>query len=151
MWVVQSPDCVAQMAHMQIQMAMETEHRQLDADTVTKGIQAMADNPQLGFYLGAYSTDNQLVGMCAVTYEWSDWRNGRFWWIQSVYVLPQYRAQGVFKTLYNHIESMAKEDSACCGIRLYMEKDNHRARQVYQKLGLRTTEYDLLEKDFVYC
>ena len=84
-----------------------------------------------------------------VSYEWSDWRNGIFWWIQSVYVLPEFRVQKIYRTLYEYAVALAKEQQNVCGLRLYVEKENERAHHVYEKLGMTLTNYDMYEVDFV--
>jgi len=129
-------------------MALETEHFQLDLDRVVRGVNGMFDEPSRGFYLVA-SEENVIVGQLMITYEWSDWRNGTFWWIQSVYVLPEYRSQGVFRKLYDTVVETARQSGNVCGIRLYVEKENAHAHAVYKKLGMKITDYDLLEVDFV--
>ena len=89
--------------------------------------------------------DSLLVGQLMVTYEWSDWRNGMMWWIQSVYVEPHYRRQGVYSSLYNNLVKMAKSDSGCCGIRLYVEKENFKAQDTYKSLGMKNAGYEIME------
>jgi GNAT superfamily N-acetyltransferase len=93
--------------------------------------------------------DGTVVGQLMVTYEWSDWRNGNFWWIQSVYVEREYRGKGVFKSLYDHVLSLARRQKDSCGLRLYVEKHNRRARKIYEDLGMKETDYLLYEIDFV--
>ncbi|MBH0201350.1 MAG: GNAT family N-acetyltransferase [Nitrospira sp.] len=133
-------------------MALETENRRLDLSTVRQGILAFLESPGYGSYIVAeLSEDNrrEQVGQLMVTYEWSDWRNGVFWWVQSVYVVPERRGLGVFKALYNHILAKAKADPQVCGIRLYVERENHRAQTVYQRVGLTQSVYTVFEQDFV--
>lgn len=129
-------------------MAWETEHLTLDADRIRQGVQAALNDESKGFYLVA-ERDHQVVGQLMVTYEWSDWRNGSFWWIQSVYVQPEYRGQGIYSGLYRHLERLARQTPGVCGLRLYVEQDNHRASEVYQRLGMTHTPYRMLEVDFV--
>lgn len=129
-------------------LARETEHLELDMDRLLKGVNGMFDEPSRGFYLLA-EVNNEIVGQTMITYEWSDWRNGVFWWIQSVYVKPEFRAQKIFTTLYNYIVSLVQKEGKVCGLRLYVEKHNERAHSVYKKLGMKVTEYNLLESDFV--
>ncbi|MDA0979409.1 MAG: GNAT family N-acetyltransferase, partial [Proteobacteria bacterium] len=88
------------------------------------------------------------VGCLGVTYEWSDWRNGLFWWVQSVYVEPSVRGQGIFSAMYEQVKQLASEDARVCGIRLYVEKDNQRATRTYEKLGMTETEYRIMEEEF---
>ncbi|MDP1677272.1 MAG: GNAT family N-acetyltransferase [Bacteroidota bacterium] len=129
-------------------MALETEHLTLDISRLLLGVKGLFDNSDKGFYLVAEHS-GVVVGQMMITYEWSDWRNGVFWWIQSVYVLPEYRAQKIFRTLYEHAITLAKEQQNVCGLRLYVEKENERAHHVYEKLGMTLTNYDMYEVDFV--
>lgn len=135
-------------ARFNVALAKETEHFDLDFHRTLRGVNGMFDDPSRGFYLLAES-NNDIVGQLMITYEWSDWRNGVFWWIQSVYVKPNVRGQKVFKTLFDYVMSLAKNEGNVCGLRLYAEKQNERARAVYQKLGMKVTDYDMLEIDFV--
>lgn len=130
------------------QMALETENLHLDRHRLTEGVRAVFLNPSHGTYFVA-EIDGRVVGQLLVTYEWSDWRNGVFWWIQSVYVDPQYRRKGVFTTLYRFVESRAKNDSTVCGLRLYVEHNNTRAQSTYKALGMSMTHYKVMEVDFV--
>jgi ribosomal protein S18 acetylase RimI-like enzyme len=90
-----------------------------------------------------------VVGQLMITYEWSDWRNGLFWWIQSVYVDPAWRRRGVFRSMHEAVVSQAKADRKVCGIRLYVEQENETAQAVYQRLGLSLSGYKVYEQDFV--
>ncbi len=135
-------------ARFNVLMARETEHLELDPGRVLDGVRAVFDEPGRGWYLVADS-ENRVVGQLMVTYEWSDWRNGVFWWIQSVYVAPEARGQGVYKALYADLLRRAGADGGVCGLRLYVEKENGRAQGVYERSGMRRTAYDLYEADFV--
>ena len=84
-----------------------------------------------------------------ITYEWSDWRNGTFWWIQSVYVQPEYRERGIFRSLYRYIESIARNRGDVCGLRLYVDQSNKRAQQTYEALGMKHSHYQIMDTDFV--
>lgn len=128
-------------------MAVETEGRELDPALIDPGVAAVLGDPANGLYWVA-EVDGELAGQLLITYEWSDWRNGRIWWIQSVYVPERHRRRGVFSALYRHVETLAAEDAECCGIRLYVEKDNERAKDTYRSLGMRLTGYDIMEVDF---
>jgi GNAT superfamily N-acetyltransferase len=128
-------------------MALETEHKQLDPAVVGAGVRAALADPAKGLYFIAES-DGQRVGQLMFTYEWSDWRNGMFWWIQSVYVLPGARRGGVFRTLFRHVEQLAARDPGVCGIRLYVERENVRAQDTYRHCGLHDAGYAVMEVDF---
>ncbi len=129
-------------------IAGETEHRRLNADVLLRGVRALLKDRTKGIYFVAL-VDGVLAGQVMITYEWSDWRNGTFWWIQSVYVRKEFRRQGVFTSLYRHVEDLAKKRRNICGVRLYMERENERARKTYEKLGFKQAVYDMFEKDFV--
>ncbi len=129
-------------------MALETEGRRLDPATVAAGTRAVVENPDLGFYLVA-EEDGRYVGQLMVTYEWSDWRNGRFWWIQSVYTSPARRRRGVFHTLYRWLAQEARARAGVCGLRLYVDQGNDTARRTYAALGMSRCHYDMFEVDFV--
>ena len=128
-------------------MAQETEDKALSVDTLRQGIQAMMVDESLGFYLLA-EREGEAVAQLMVTTEWSDWRNGHFWWLQSLYVKPEYRRQGVFRRLYHHVEQRAKEADNVCGIRLYVERTNQRAQDAYVNLGMAHSHYDMYEVEF---
>ncbi len=128
-------------------MALETEGLELDPELLEPGVRTALADPSLGRYFIAES-DGKAAGQLLLTFEWSDWRNGQFWWIQSVFVEPDHRQQGVFRALYQHVEEAARAAGTVCGLRLYVEKHNHRARQIYQRLGMHLTAYDMLETTF---
>ena len=119
---------IATLAEFNQAMAWETEHRSLIPEIITQGIQSFLARPDDGFYLVA-EIESRVAGCLMVTFEWSDWRNGQFWWIQSVYVHPDFRRQGVFKTLYQTVETRAQEMPGVCGLRLYVEQDNETAQE----------------------
>ena len=125
-------------------LASETERKTLDPELLHPGVQAVLADPSLGRYYLA-EIDGQAVGQLMITYEWSDWRNGLFLWIQSVYVLPAYRGEGVFRALFGHLESLAREDSRICGIRLYVDRGNERAQEVYSRMGMHRSNYGIME------
>ena len=141
-------DDIPRLAEFNRALARETEGRELDADRVRAGVAAVLADPSKGRYLVAEDGDG-VIGQLMITFEWSDWRNGMFWWIQSVYVDPAHRGAGVFGALYRRIESEARSAGNVCGIRLYMEHANERARAAYLRLGLTPAGYEVLEKDFV--
>jgi ribosomal protein S18 acetylase RimI-like enzyme len=126
-------------------MALETEKKQLLPEVIGAGVAALLDNPASGFYVVA-ELEGRLVGSLMVTKEWSDWRNGNFWWIQSVYVRPAFRRQGVYKQLYRHVQELAARDPAACGFRLYVERENRRAQSAYRALGMSETGYCVFEQ-----
>lgn len=128
-------------------MAWETEHKRLVPETITEGVRRFLDRPDYGFYLVA-EIESRVAGCLMVTFEWSDWRNGLFWWIQSVYVHPDFRRQGVFKSLYRTVESKAREASGVCGLRLYVEQENTTAQETYQAMGMGETPYRIFETEF---
>jgi len=131
-------------AAFNVAMAIETESRQLDPPTVTDGVRALLANPDAGFYLVAEKR-GEIVGSLMVTFEWSDWRNKCFWWIQSVYVAPAARRRGVFTQLFHDVRSRAAARSDVCGLRLYVEQHNQVAQATYKSLGMDETHYDMYE------
>ena len=133
-------------------MALETENRRLDLATLRMGTLAFLESSGYGLYIIAELPEDKNrkpVGQLMMTYEWSDWRNGVFWWIQSVYVVPERRGRGVFRAMYEHILAKAKTDPKVCGIRLYVERENRSAQTVYQRVGLVPSVYTVYEQDFV--
>ena len=130
-------------------MALETEGKQLDADLVRAGVAAGIADPAKARYfvamrdaaLAGAETVGVPVGTLMLTTEWSDWRNGHWWWIQSVYVPPEHRRQGVFAALYRHVEALARETPGVVGLRLYVERDNAAAQRTYEALGMRDEGY----------
>ena len=128
-------------------MAMETENKQLPSKTVIDGVHTALSNKDYGFYLLAESDCNPAAQLM-ITKEWSDWRNGEFWWVQSVYVEKGFRGQGIYSQLYDKVKELAKEDGNVCGIRLYVDNDNSVAQNAYSKLGMTKTNYILYEEEF---
>ncbi|MFN2353346.1 MAG: GNAT family N-acetyltransferase [Desulfopila sp.] len=128
-------------------MAEETEGVKLDPDVLYSGVQAVLKEPGHGFYLIAVA-GGQVVGCLLVTTEWSDWRNGEFWWIQSVYVEPEFRRRGVFRSLYEATRQRAQKSDRVCGFRLYVERENVQAQKTYTRLGMKETAYRMLEALF---
>ena len=125
-------------------MAEETEGKTLDPALIGPGVSALLEDPAKGRYWVA-ECDGELLGQLMVTYEWSDWRNGNIWWIQSVYVHPDWRRKGVFSTLYRHVESLAAATPQVIGLRLYVEENNRRAQQTYEALGMVSPSYLVME------
>lgn len=130
-------------------LAFETEHKLLDLATLSRGVRAAMDDPdRLRYWVAIEPETHSIVGQSAVTREWSDWRDGWLWWLQSVYVSPDARGQGVFRALYAHIRTIASGDPGVAGIRLYVEKSNEKARNTYYALGMSDSGYLVLEESF---
>ena len=125
-------------------MARETEGKELDPKLIGPGVAALLDDATKGQYWVAVS-DGQIVGQLMVTYEWSDWRNGHIWWIQSVYVHPGWRRQGVFSGLYRYVEALASATPGAIGLRLYVEAGNTHAQETYAALGMVNPNYLVME------
>jgi ribosomal protein S18 acetylase RimI-like enzyme len=126
-------------------MALETEHKSLFPDRVNAGVQRLIGEPALGFYLVAQA-QGEVIACLLVTNEWSDWRCGLFWWIQSVYVVAAWRRRGVYRRLYDFVRDLARADPGVCGFRLYVEKDNANAQATYASLGMAPTDYLIYEE-----
>ena len=131
-------------ARFQIDMARETEDFALDPQVLIRGVRAVFEDPSRGQYYVADRQD-RAVASALITYEWSDWRNGAVWWIQSVYVVPEARRQGVYAGLYAYIKSLAEADETVRGIRLYVDRRNTRAQLVYSRLGMDGQHYQVFE------
>ncbi len=131
-------------ADFQVRMAKETENLDLDPNIVQKGVQAVFDDPAKGKYWVA-EVNKTVAGSLLTIPEWSDWRNGTVLWIHSLYVLPEFRGQGVFKSLYAHLEEMVKSSNDYRGLRLYVDKTNLKAKKVYEKIGMSSEHYELYE------
>ena len=129
-------------------LAWETESRRLNRARVRRGVRALLQDPAKGVYFIAEENDT-VAGQLSITFEWSDWRNGNFWWIQSVYVAPPFRERGVFRSLYQHVHKLAKSRKDVCGLRLYVDDDNTRAQKAYARLGMNESHYNFFEIDFV--
>ena len=130
-----------------MRLAEETEDLHLDAETVAKGVAAILSDTAKGLYYVA-QVGNEIAGQVMITYEWSDWRNGNLWWLQSVYVRRDFRRKGVFRALFKHLQDLASSRGDVCGLRLYMHSENGRARNSYQQLGMKPTKYEVLEMEF---
>jgi GNAT superfamily N-acetyltransferase len=129
-------------------MAEETEQQALESQRLLNGVLTLLSEPAKGVYFIA-EEDGVPLGQLMITYEWSDWRNGNFWWIQSVYVDRPYRGKGVFRSLYQHVYDLASQLSDCCGLRLYVESRNEPAQRTYERLGMKKAGYEMYEIDFV--
>ncbi len=128
----------------QTMMAKETEDLMLDNETLNKGVEAVLQDSGRAKYFIA-ETNGVPSGMLMITYEWSDWRDGWVWWIQSVYTDPGFRKQGIYKLLYNHIKSIVLSTESIKGIRLYVDKRNNSAQKVYETLGMNGNHYSTFE------
>lgn len=126
-------------------IARETEHLELRQEVISAGVAAILEKPGLGFYIVA-ELRGEVVGSLMVTTEWSDWRNGMFWWVQSVYITAPMRRRGIYKMLYEFVKKLADSDAGVCGFRLYVERDNTVAQQVYSSLGMKETPYRVYEE-----
>lgn len=136
------------LAEFNRRLAWETERLKLDAVTLRKGVTAVLQDCTKGLYFVA-ETDGTVAGQLMITYEWSDWRNGNLWWIQSVFVKEECRGHGVFRALFKYLQDLARADTGVAGLRLYMHADNAAARQTYERLGMRHSDYEVFEMDFV--
>ena len=128
----------------QLAMAYETENIELDKATVEKGVSAVLEDASKGKYYIA-EKKGKIIGSLLTTFEWSDWRNGTVLWIQSVYILPEFRRKGVYSQMYSYIKNLVLEDSSLNGIRLYADKDNKIAHKTYRKLGMSPDHYVTFE------
>lgn len=126
-------------------MAMETENLQLDAATLTRGVNGLLTHPERGFYLVA-EKEGEIVGSLMVTFEWSDWRANQYYWIQSVYIRPQNRRQGIYAKLYQSVKDIAAENGDAASFRLYVEHDNQPAQKTYLALGMEESHYLMFEE-----
>jgi ribosomal protein S18 acetylase RimI-like enzyme len=145
------PKDAATIASFSAAMALETEGRRLELDRLYDGTVALLESPDRGFFMVAeleQADDRQLLGQLMITYEWSDWRNGAFWWIQSVYVDPAWRRQSIFRRMHETVMATAKTSPNVCGVRLYVEESNGAAQAVYRKVGLTPSSYAIFETDF---
>ncbi len=128
-------------------MGYETEGLQLDLIVLRKGVHNILSDESKGFYILA-ELDGNVIGQTMITFEWSDWRNGFFWWIQSVYVLPENRKSGVFKSIYKHVHEIASADKNVCGLRLYVDRKNEQAKKAYENLGMLHSHYEMYDVEF---
>jgi|ERR1051325_4348898 GNAT superfamily N-acetyltransferase len=138
--VTDASDIVA----FQLAMARETEGVELDEPTVARGVHAVFDHPAHGRYFVA-ETDGEVIASLMITYEWSDWRNGNVWWIQSVYVRPAHRRRGVYARMYEFVRAAAERETNVRGIRLYVDRRNTLAQEVYRRCGMNGEHYLVFE------
>lgn len=139
------PADAAVIAEFNRRLAFESEDKPLDMAKLLPGVRAVLGDAARGVYFVA-ELDGEIVGQLLITTEWSDWRDGWFWWIQSVYVREDARRTGVFRLLYEHVAAQARARGDVIGLRLYVETENHRARQAYDRLGMSETGYLVLER-----
>ena len=134
-------------ANFNTRLAAETEGKRLDPNTIEQGVRTLLTQPQHGRYFLA-CVEGRVVGQIMHTREWSDWRNGEIWWLQSVYVLSEFRQQGVFRAMFAHLQCLAETSPDVIGLRLYVEEHNTRAQAAYLSLGLRRGGYTVMEHIF---
>ncbi|MGP1720300.1 GNAT family N-acetyltransferase [Shewanella frigidimarina] len=127
-------------------MAMETENLSLDTEQLTRGVEGLLTHPERGVYLVA-EVDGEITGSLMVTYEWSDWRASNYYWIQSVYIRPQNRRQGIYGKLYQAVKDLAAENGGTASFRLYVEHDNEVAQKTYESLGMEQSHYLMYEEN----
>ena len=139
-------DDVTAIALYNAAMALETEDKALDLEVLTAGVRSLLEDENRGRYWVAES-DGNPIGQVMITREWSDWRNAWFWWLQSVYIAPDFRRRGVFRALYEHVREQARMANAC-GLRLYVEHHNTAAADTYRALGMVDAGYAMLELTF---
>lgn len=139
------PSDLAVIVDFNWQLADETEGKTLHREQLTRGVAALLADPAKGRYFVA-EVGGVIVGQLMHTYEWSDWRNGMLWWLQSVYVRPEFRGRGVFRALFEHVRTLAQSDPGVVGMRLYIDSRNAAARRVYVQCGLEPAGYDVLER-----
>ncbi len=128
-------------------MAVETEGKRLEDKTIRSGVEEVFGSKDKGFYVVAENKSNEVIGCLMITFEWSDWRNGWFWWIQSVYILPEARGQKIYSGLYDFVKRLAQKRIDVWGFRLYVEKENEHAQRVYEKVGMGATNYLIYEEE----
>lgn len=131
-------------AGFQIAMALETENIRLDPRVCAAGVSAVFREPSRGRYFVA-EISGEIVASLLITYEWSDWREGEIWWIQSVFVRPEFRSRGVFRGLFEHVRELATADRTVRGLRLYVDRRNQKAQDVYRRLGMDGDHYLVYE------
>jgi len=139
-------DDAATIAQFQLDMALESEGTTLNAETVLAGVSAALKDASKGTYYLAKTEEGQIAGSLFLTKEWSDWNNCAYWWIQSVYVVPEHRRKGAFSALYSHVRNMATREGSTC-LRLYVDKGNSSAQKCYQKQGMDECHYYMYEEE----
>src|ERR1035437_628095 len=140
------PEDIESLVEFNQAMALETEGRHLDGDVLRSGIDAIFNSDRRGFYVVA-EEDDCIIGGLMVTYEWSDWRNAWFWWIQSVYIVPASRGQKIYSRLYDFVKEMADEAGGICGFCLFLRTGNVNAQRVYEAVGMHRSHYLMYEEE----
>lgn len=141
------PADAAIIARFNRNLAWETEKLRLNRRIVDCGVRTLLKDKTKGIYFVA-EQDSAVIGQLMITYEWSDWRDGNIWWIQSVYVAVEFRQQGVFRALFQHVKKVGRSRRDVCGLRLYVEKNNRRAHRAYERLGMKHKHYEIYETAF---
>ena len=141
------PDDLPLIVDFNLRLAEESEGKKLDLAVLNKGVKRALDFPEMCRYFMA-EVHGEVAGQTMITYELTDWRDGVLWWLQSVYVRPEFRKIGVFKSLYLHIATLAKSTTDVRGLRLYVEQGNSRAQRVYEQMGMQPGGYLVYEQDW---
>jgi GNAT superfamily N-acetyltransferase len=128
-------------------MALETEGKQLDVAVLRRGVERVLEDPSKGFYLVALDSAGEVLGQLMITFEWSDWRAGDIYWIQSVFVVPAARRSGVYRALHSHVRTLARAHGNVVAIRLYVERHNTAAIASYKQVGMKPSIYELMEQE----
>ncbi len=147
-WKIQQANLqdASAIAKFQVQMADESEGTVLDYELVLRGVTEGLKDAAKGTYLVARNENDEAIASLLITKEWSDWRCGWYWWIQSVYVCPDYRRKGVYRAMYAKVKELAKADNSPC-VRLYVDRTNERGLSTYQSLGMKESHYLFYEED----
>ncbi len=144
-----NPKDIGVIAGFQRAMALETENITLNPEVLSNGIKAVFDDPSKGQYF-VTEINKKVIASLMITYEWSDWRNSTVWWLQSVYVLPEFRRSGIFRKMYLFIKAEVESNSGVSGLRLYLVTSNHKAASTYEAVGMDGNRYRMFEwmKDY---
>lgn len=140
-------DDLTQIVDFNLRLAEESEGKKLDEAVLSKGVQRALASPEMCRYFMA-EVSGEVAGQTMITFELTDWRDGVLWWLQSVYVRPEFRKIGAFKALFRHIATLAKETPDVRGLRLYVEQGNSRAQRVYEQMGMQPGGYLVYEQDW---
>lgn len=140
-----TPEDASSLVEGNARMAFETEGLTLDRDTLSRGVQAALRDPAKARYFVA-EADGTVIGQLMITTEWSDWRNGWVWWIQSVYVVPEWRRRGVYRSLHEKVREVARAAGNVVGLRLYVHQQNEGAKRAYTRVGMKASNYEVFEE-----